>query len=779
MSKISLKKFNNNQAKNDLLYPLISNNKNIPLRVSGNFNQFKIDKKNNDRSNYLLTDESDFTNLNNSMKKKKRPLSHIKIIGNQTTKIEDKILKSPHQQLNSENKRFLLKSGKKINNPFNQFVENKVNNYDYADKFMLVNSQKVLMNPSGKINQEINKYIEDNRKLEAKIKELEIDLDTTIKQNSQLNNDLYLLRTELRKEREKNIEINEELKRYKRMINIKNISDDNFGNNLSSIIEEEEQLFPRGEQYYQLIKDINITNEKKHKGSKDEPIQIFFTLNDIYEPYNKYSFGFSIINSSKIDNSTFLGNLENKSGNIIEFGTSFKIDYFFEREQTIIAVPIINGEEEGENIRFQVSELMKNPDNKLSKKIEKIGTLQISYLSIKNQSNLLSSEISTFEFYISLNNEDFFGTKKKLRNCYFVIKNFKDGESKRSVYKSYEYDFEINKINKTSLISFISDILCDEKNDPIYFELYCPSLDNKNYIGFSSFNLNQLESNLKEDKFLSIKIRSNKHGPIGQLEINYNIKEKMSFQKFIKKGQINLDIAIDYTKSNGDPNEPNSLHYIYGKENDYEKAIKSCGKIIAYYDTDQLFPVYGFGGIPQGKDKVSHCFNITFDEDKPNILGIDKIIDYYKESLTKVKLSYPTYFSQIIKKVIEEINYDLINRKKENHYYILLILTDGIINDTQETIDSIVEASKLPLSFVIIGIGNNNFTSMEILDGDEKPLTNSSGEIRKRDIVQFVEFNKFKDKDEINCGEELAQEVLKEIPRQIEEYYQFCGEFYE
>ena len=111
--------------------------------------------------------------------------------------------------------------------------------------------------------------------------------------------------------------------------------------------------------------------------------------------------------------------------------------------------------------------------------------------------------------------------------------------------------------------------------------------------------------------------------------------------------------------------------------------------------------------------------------------------------MTKVKLSYPTYFSQIIKKVIEEINYDLNNRKNENHYYILLILTDGIINDTQETSDSIVEASKLPLSFVIIGIGNNNFTSMEILDGDEKPLTNSSGEIRKRDIVQFVEFNKF------------------------------------
>ena len=147
--------------------------------------------------------------------------------------------------------------------------------------------------------------------------------------------------------------------------------------------------------------------------------------------------------------------------------------------------------------------------------------------------------------------------------------------------------------------------------------------------------------------------------------------------------------------------------------------------------------------------------------------------------MTKVRLAYPSNFSQIIKKVIEEINYDLINKKKENHYYILMILTDGIINDTQETIDSIVEASKLPLSIVIIGIGDSNFTSMEILDGDEIPLTNSSGEKRKRDIVQFVEFNKFKDKDNINCGVELAQEVLKEIPRQVEEYYQFCGEFYE
>ena len=108
-----------------------------------------------------------------------------------------------------------------------------------------------------------------------------------------------------------------------------------------------------------------------------------------------------------------------------------------------------------------------------------------------------------------------------------------------------------------------------------------------------------------------------------------------------------------------------------------------------------------------------------------------------------------------------------------------MILTDGIINDMNETIDSIVEGSKLPLSIVIIGIGNADFTNMVFLDGDKIPLINSKGKIRKRDIVQFVEFKKFKDKNGVNNGEELAEEVLKEIPRQIEEYYQFCGKFYE
>ena len=427
---------------------------------------------------------------------------------------------------------------------------------------------------------------------------------------------------------------------------------------------------------------------------------------------------------------------------------------------------------------------MKSPENIVFIDIKNIGTLQINYINLKDQDqdNKLKSEISSFQFGIILNNNEIFKTKKKLNNIFFVIRNYKDGKTKRSVYKSIEYDFVLNKKSHTSKIKIESNILCRNKNDSIFFELYEPSIDkNISLIGEAEFTLNKLESDLNEDRYGIIKILDKEKGIIGELEIDYNIEKKMIFEQFIKKGQINLDIAIDYTKSNKNPSDPSSLHYNNQKvENDYEKAIKSCGDIIANYDSDELFPVYGFGGIPEGNEVVSHCFKINFNKnDDANIHKVDNIIKFYKESLKKVKLSTPTFFSPVIKKIIEEINYDLINKKKENHYYILMILTDGIIKDMEETIDCIVEASKLPLSIVIIGIGNADFTKMEILDGDENPLTNSSGEKRKRDIVQFVEFNKYKNKDLDNCGPHLAEEVLKEIPRQVEEYYQFCGEFYE
>lgn len=51
-----------------------------------------------------------------------------------------------------------------------------------------------------------------------------------------------------------------------------------------------------------------------------------------------------------------------------------------------------------------------------------------------------------------------------------------------------------------------------------------------------------------------------------------------------------------------------------------------------------------------------------------------------------------------------------------------MIITDGVINDLQASIDQIVRASRLPLSIIIVGVGSADFTSMDQLDADEVPL---------------------------------------------------------
>lgn len=64
----------------------------------------------------------------------------------------------------------------------------------------------------------------------------------------------------------------------------------------------------------------------------------------------------------------------------------------------------------------------------------------------------------------------------------------------------------------------------------------------------------------------------------------------------------------------------------------------------------------------------------------------------------------------------------------EQIYHILLILTDGEIHDMKQTKDIIVNhASELPMSIIIIGVGNEKFKMMRQLDSDNELLVGSDG----------------------------------------------------
>lgn len=76
-------------------------------------------------------------------------------------------------------------------------------------------------------------------------------------------------------------------------------------------------------------------------------------------------------------------------------------------------------------------------------------------------------------------------------------------------------------------------------------------------------------------------------------------------------------------------------------------------------------------------------------------------------------------------------------------YFVLLIITDGEITDLDQTKQAIVNSSKLPMSIIIVGVGEADFKAMEVLDGDNGVLKSPTGEPVARDIVQFVPFKDF------------------------------------
>ncbi|XP_062857934.1 copine-8 [Trichomycterus rosablanca] len=252
------------------------------------------------------------------------------------------------------------------------------------------------------------------------------------------------------------------------------------------------------------------------------------------------------------------------------------------------------------------------------------------------------------------------------------------------------------------------------------------------------------------------------------------IDVEVTFLDYIKGGtQINFTVAIDFTASNGNPSQPTSLHYINPYQlNAYAMALRAVGEIIQDYDTDKMFPALGFGAKLPPDGMVSHEFALNGNPENPYCSGIEGVIQAYYQSLKSVRLYGPTYFSPVINHVARYAS--LV--KDGSEYFILLIISDGVISDMAQTKESIVNASCLPMSIIIVGVGSAEFDEMVELDGDEVRIS-SRGRFAERDIVQFVPFRDYINPrgNHILSMARLAKDVLAEIPDQFLHYMRTRG----
>lgn len=334
-------------------------------------------------------------------------------------------------------------------------------------------------------------------------------------------------------------------------------------------------------------------------------------------------------------------------------------------------------------------------------------------------------------------------------------------------------NIKINNPKWSKMVLQKASLCSDVEGLPLRFRVmdYRENSGDHRLVGGCITSVNQI----KNERVTSLPLTGMDRNPKGQLTINhFNEKHNFTFLDYCKGGlNINLVVGIDFTLSNKAPSDPKSLHRIDPANknalNPYQEVIRRAADILLRYDTDKQVPVYGFGGVPnypnyQSRD-VSNCFPCNGNFANPaecKVFGLDGIFAVYNYALSNVVLSGPTKFEPLLSNVMAQVASDI--KVDPDTYYFLMIITDGQIIDTQAVKDLICKACDLPLSIVIIGVGNEDFKNM--IDLDKGRFQNSFNKTPSRDIVRFIEFEKVK-----NDLKELDRQMLAEIPDQVVSYY--------
>ncbi|XGW30842.1 hypothetical protein V3C99_009645, partial [Haemonchus contortus] len=468
-----------------------------------------------------------------------------------------------------------------------------------------------------------------------------------------------------------------------------------------------------------------------------------------------------------------------------EWASQIRIEYFFEERQTMrfeiydIDAPTseLSAHDFLGRMECELAEIVAN----------RSFTKSLSGTKRKNHGELTVScdELDdgakeNIRFHLSakkLDKKDFFGKSDPFLNIYRID----DDGNRQLAHRTEAIKRELNPVWNPFEVN-VKMLCSNDYKRPILIECFDYDWDgglSHDFIGNCLVSLNQLLSNeVKTLPLINEKKRAkkgDKYKNSGTLEFNsVELLKQYSFLDFIAGGtQLDFAVAVDFTASNGAVHKPTSLHSIStAQPNQYEIAIRAVIDICQHYNNSKLFDAFGFGAILPPQTCVSPIFSLNFDAN-PSVVGVRGVMEAYRYALNRVTLYGPTNFKPVIQEVAKKAS-RISSKTDGSRYQVLLIITDGAISDLAATKTAIIAASSLPLSIIIVGVGNDEFENMNELDSDSH-LLNHAGRTAHRDIVQFVPLRNFLREGCTGAESErvmglLAKEVLAEVPLQLTSY---------
>ncbi|EPB74008.1 Copine [Ancylostoma ceylanicum] len=228
-----------------------------------------------------------------------------------------------------------------------------------------------------------------------------------------------------------------------------------------------------------------------------------------------------------------------------------------------------------------------------------------------------------------------------------------------------------------------------------------------------------------------------------------------TFFNTVKEGtHLHLTTAIDLTASNGNPNQPGSLHFIHPHtQSPYVNVMLRLTPLFLSYmantrmgkrpvsvndlsvNVTELLGALGFGARTEPRFELSQCFALNGPRGDAQVDGINGLLDAYRAARLMVQPFAPTDFSEVIYHVSKFAKAE--SKRRLGLYFVLLILTDGGLTNPRRTVDAIVDCSPHPMSIIAVGIGKDrDFSSVKALESPV--LKHSDGRPLVRQNFQFL-----------------------------------------
>ena len=247
------------------------------------------------------------------------------------------------------------------------------------------------------------------------------------------------------------------------------------------------------------------------------------------------------------------------------------------------------------------------------------------------------------------------------------------------------------------------------------------------------------------------------------IEINSNTKN--TFIDYIISG-INLKcfICIDFSEK--------EYHSLNEEKNQYLLSIKGFRETLYHFTRN--FEVFGFGNNLENNNKNIEG-DMKYNKNK-KFFNLSKDNTEF-EGYTSIKYAYFNIFNNLniidnlfeeknLSFLIEYLSQKIIEQDQPFNYNIIFILINSLKEkDFQNCIDIFIKTTNLPLSFVIIGIGNDD-KKFDLLKKLCEIKIDNKGNKKIRNNTFFISMKECDNKVKI-----FKDKCLQKIPEQICEFY--------